>query len=144
VANLVEPVNLPSARCDVPVALLNGALNVHGEMTQSVDFKCFSDIAKDEKNLHLNLTTAGADRTANIVQETKVASSSIPSLGIPVNGAAVESLGVEWVFRSVKAMPAGFRLNPYFSILADVAQLIGFRIYNRDLRTDRDHARVLQ
>ena len=59
--------NSPSTRNDAPVTFLDGVFDVGREVAQSIDLKRLPDTAEDKQDLHLDLHSAGSDRSADIV-----------------------------------------------------------------------------
>ena len=59
--------NSPSTRNDAPVTFLDRIFDVGREVTQSINLKGLPDTAEHKQDLHLDLHSAGSDRSADIV-----------------------------------------------------------------------------
>jgi len=112
-------------------------------VAEAVDVEGFADVAQHEETLHFDLRPAGADGTSDVVQEAEVAGADVRDVWVAVDCAAVEALDVEGIARHVEGVAGGFRLDPDFAVLADVAEGIGFGVHDGDLGADGDHAGVL-
>lgn len=97
-----KEIHLPAACHNVSVAILDRVLDVHREVTETVNLKGLSNTTQNEEDLHVDLCSIGANGPADIMQEAKISGTDILDIHITIRQAAIESLGVKHVFGAIK------------------------------------------